>query len=126
MSNLKKFFINKNIIIRSSFGHEIFALWVVKLFNLQVFICPDKDREEYNTEAEKIRTQMSFFASELEIVPFSKKAETLANGWDIVKDLRAGKLPGGLWKKLAKVSLRPPQRTDCPNTHSCKTAKTFW
>lgn len=115
MSNLKKFFMNQNIIIRSSFGHEIFALWVAKLFNSKVFICPDKDsEEEYNTEAKKIRIQMSFFASGLETAPFSKKAETLANGWDIVKDLRAGKLPRGLWKKLAKVSLRPTATDGLP------------
>lgn len=99
---------NKNIIIRSCFGHEIFALWVAKLFNFKVFICPNKDsEEEYNTEAKNIRTQMSFFASELEleIVPFSQKTETL--GWDIVKDLRAGNLPKNLWNELAKIFLQP-------------------
>ncbi len=106
-----------NIIIKSSFGHEIFALWVAKLFNVNVFICPDKDcEEEYNTEAEKIRNQMSFFASGLELkaVPFSKKAETLANGWDIVKDLRANNLSKDLWNKLAKVSLQPAATSELP------------
>lgn len=106
----------KNIVIRSSFGHEIFAVWTAKLFNVNVLIVPNtENEEEYATKAKEIFNQMSFFTPYLVIIPFDERENALATGWDIVTDLRSNNLDEHLWEELASVSLQPSNSTCLPS-----------
>lgn len=96
----------KNIVISSSFGHEVFACWAAKAYGVKILITPKKDnKEEYDTEAERILCVMSFFYDKMEIVPFEEKSNI--DAWDIIGQLKAGTLPDEVWSVLFKTSLKP-------------------
>jgi len=101
----------KNIIISSSFGHEIMACNFAKSYGIKVLIAPKKDvKEEYNTEAERILRVMSFFYREMEIVPFEERNNIDAR--DIIAELKAGTLSDDeVWADFFKSTLTPTRKS---------------
>lgn len=100
----------KTIVIRSQFGHEIMAVNFAKAFNLDVVIAPNKDEKKaYSEEAEKIFRNMSFFYNRMSVVPFEEKDNI--SSWDIIAELKTGKLDKSLWEKFA-ISRLIPENTD--------------
>ena len=96
----------KNIIITSSFGHEIMACNFAKAYGVKILIAPKKDnKEEYAAEAERILRVMSFFYDKMEIVPFEEKDNI--DVWDVIAELKAGTLPDEVWNDFFKVTLTP-------------------
>ena len=94
----------KNIIITSSFGHEIMACNFAKAYGVKILIAPKKDnKEEYAAEAERILRVMSFFYDKMEIVPFEEKDNI--DVWDVIAELKAGTLPDEVWNDFFKVTL---------------------
>lgn len=103
----------EKIVIKSQFGHEIMAVSFAKAFNIDVVIAPNKnEKKAYEEEAEKIFRNMSFFYEHLSIVPFEEKDSLLF--WDIVDDLKAGKLDDSLWEKFAAGKLTPTNTDGLP------------
>lgn len=93
----------KSIKITSQFGHEIMSLNFAKALNRLVLIAPNKDnKEEYDTEAKKIYDNMSPLYNNIEIVAFEYK-EVAA--WDIVNDLKKGKITAEMWHDFAAETL---------------------
>lgn len=89
--------------ITSQFGHEIMSLNFAKALNRLVLIAPNKDnKEEYDTEAKKIYDNMSPLYNNIEIVAFEYK-EVAA--WDIVNDLKKGKITAEMWHDFAAETL---------------------
>ena len=104
----------KTVIIRSQFGHEIMAVNFAKAFDLNVVIVPNKDEKEaYEEEAQKIFQNMSFFYNRMSIVPFEEK-DNLENVWDVIGELKAGKLDNAVWDKFAASKLTPADTTGLP------------
>ncbi len=100
------------IVIRSQFGHEIMAVNFAKAFNFDVVIVPNKDEKKaYDEEAEKIFQNMSFFYDRISIVPFEEKDHP---AWDIIAELKAGKLENSLWTKFASSKLTPANTDGLP------------
>ena len=104
----------KKIIIKSQFGHEIMAVNFAKAFNLDVVIAPNKDEKKaYEEEADKIFRNMSFFYNRMSILPFEERNQT-ENIWDIIGELKNGKLDNSLWEKFAASRLTPANIENLP------------
>lgn len=103
----------KFIVVRSSFGHEIMALNYAKALNMPVAIIPAKETEaEFNTESEKILENLSFLSNDIVTVPFADRAKYEALSYDIIADLKAGKLADEMWGKFVTARLVPTQNTN--------------
>lgn len=103
----------KFIVVRSQFGHEIMALNYAKALNMPVAIIPNKEtEEEFNTESEKILANMSFLSNDIVTVPFAERQKYEAMSWDIIADLKAGKLADEMWSKFVTARLVPTQNTN--------------
>lgn len=96
------------VVIRSQFGHEIMAINFANALGFKVIIIPNKENaDEYYTEAAKIYENMKFFSNDLLIVPFEQRATYEKEAWDIIGDLKAGKLDDELWLAFAASTLQP-------------------
>lgn len=103
----------KFIVVRSYFGHEIMALNYAKALNMPVAIIPAKETEaEFNTESEKILENLSFLSNDIVTVPFADRAKYEALSYDIIADLKAGKLADEMWGKFVTARLVPTQNTN--------------
>ena len=103
----------KFIVVRSSFGHEIMALNFAKALNMPVAIIPAKETEaEFNTESEKILENLSFLSNDIVTVPFADRAKYEALSYNIIADLKAGKLADEMWEKFVTARLVPTQNTN--------------
>lgn len=103
----------KFIVVRSQFGHEIMALNFAKALNMPVAIIPAKEtEEEFNIESEKILANLSFLSSDIVTVPFADRAKYEALSYDIIADLKAGKLADEMWEKFVTARLVPTQNTN--------------
>lgn len=93
------------VVIRNCFGHEIMAMQFANVWRCEVLVCPNSDNEsEYNERAEKIARFMRFFG-DLSIVSFSERKRV--NAWDIVADLKTGKIGDGVWLDFFSSKLEP-------------------
>lgn len=98
----------KFIVIRASFGHEIMALNFAKALDMPVAIIPAKEKEEeYEAESEKILANLSFLSNDIVRVPFAERQKYEAMSWDLIADLKAGKLADEMWKKFVTARLVP-------------------
>ena len=103
----------KFVVVRSSFGHEIMALNFAKALNVPVAIIPNKEtEEEFNAESEKILANLSFLSNDIVRVPFAERQKYEAMSWDLIADLKAGKLADEMWKKFVTARLVPTQNTN--------------
>lgn len=103
----------KFIVVRSQFGHEIMALNYAKALNMPVAIIPAKEtEEEYEAESEKILANLSFLSNDIVRVPFADRAKYEALSYDIIADLKAGKLADEMWSKFVTARLVPTQNTN--------------
>lgn len=104
----------KFIVVRSQFGHEIMACNFAKALNMPVAIIPAKETEdEFNTESEKILANLSFLSNDIVTVPFADRKKYEALSYDIIADLKAGKLADEVWGKyFVKARLVPTQNTN--------------
>lgn len=90
----------KFIVVRSAFGHEIMAVNFAQALNMQVAIIPNKEKEEeYMDESEKIANNLAFFTDSLLRVPFAERQKYENMSWDLIADLKAGKLADEMWSK---------------------------
>lgn len=94
----------KNIKISEGFGHGIMSIRFAEVMGLTPVVISNKEtKDEYEKEAQMIKRNLSYFCSNLEIVPFEKRNEVEA--YDVRADLLAGKnLP---WEEFAKGQLTP-------------------
>lgn len=98
----------KFIVIRSSFGHEIMALNFAKALDMPVAIIPAKEKEEeYEAESEKILANLSFLSNDIVRVPFAERQKYEAMSWDLIADLKAGKLADEIWGEFVAARLVP-------------------
>ena len=98
----------KFVVIRSSFGHEIMALNFAKALNVPVAIIPNKEtEEEFNAESEKILANLSFLSNDIVRVPFAERQKYEAMSWDLIADLKAGKLADEIWGEFVAARLVP-------------------
>jgi len=96
----------KNIVISSSFGHEVMATNFANAYGVKILIAPQRDnKEEYDAEAERIYSVMSFFYDKMEIVPFEDRNNI--DAWDVIGELKAGALPDEVWDDFFKSTLTP-------------------
>lgn len=103
----------KFVVVRSAFGHEIMALNFAKALNVPVAIIPNKEtEEEFNAESEKILANLSFLSNDIVRVPFAERQKYEAMSWDLIADLKAGKLADEMWKKFVTARLVPTQNTN--------------
>lgn len=88
------------IVVRSSFGHEIMACNFAQALNMPVAIIPNKENaEEFEAESEKIAKNLAFFTESLIRVPFADRAKYENMSYDLIADLKAGKLADEMWGK---------------------------
>ena len=103
----------KFVVVRSAFGHEIMALNFAKALNVPVAIIPNKEtEEEFNAESEKILANLSFLSNDIVRVPFADRAKYEAMSYDIIADLKAGKLADDMWGKFVTARLVPTRNTN--------------
>ncbi len=103
----------KFIVIRSSFGHEIMALNFAKALDMPVAIIPAKEKEEeYEAESEKILANLSFLSNDIVRVPFAERQKYENLSWDLIADLKAGKLADEMWERFVTARLVPTQNTN--------------
>lgn len=103
----------KFVVVRSAFGHEIMALNFAKALNVPVAIIPNKEtEEEFNAESEKILANLSFLSNDIVRVPFADRAKYEALSYDIIADLKAGKLADDMWGKFVTARLVPTRNTN--------------
>ncbi len=103
----------KFIVIRASFGHEIMALNFAKALNMPVAVIPAKEIEkEYEAESEKILANMSFLSNDIVAVPFADREKYENMSWDLIADLKAGKLADEMWERFVTARLVPTQNTN--------------
>lgn len=103
----------KFIVVRSAFGHEIMALNFAKALNMPVVVIPNKEtEEEYEAESEKILANLSFLSNDIVAVPFADRAKYEALSYDIIADLKAGKLADEMWERFVTARLVPTQNTN--------------
>ena len=102
---------NFNIIVRSSFGHEIMACGFANAFDANVLVIPNKEtKEEYEAEQEKIFNNLSFLSDKLVKVPFDSREAV--EYWDIIGELKTGTLSDEVWADFAQARLMPTEPTD--------------
>lgn len=105
----------KFIVVRSSFGHEIMAVNFAKALNMSITIIPAKEKEEeYMDESKKIANNLAFFTDSLVLVPFADRAKYEALSYDIIADLKAGKLADEMWSKFVAARLVPTHNALLP------------
>lgn len=98
----------KNIMISSSFGHEIMAINFAKALGFKVVILPNKEnREEYNAESLRIFETLRFFGVPLFRVSFERREQYRESSWDLIADLKRGILSDNFWGAFAQTSLSP-------------------
>lgn len=103
----------KFIVVRSQFGHEIMACNFAQALNMPVAIIPNKENaEEFEAEGEKIAKNLAFFTESLIRVPFADRAKYEAMSYDLIADLKAGKLADEMWKKFVAARLVPTRNTN--------------
>lgn len=103
----------KFIVVRSQFGHEIMALNYAKALNMPVAIIPAKEtEEEYEAESEKILANLSFLSNDILTVPFADREKYENMSWDLIADLKAGKLADEMWERFVTARLVPTQNTN--------------
>lgn len=103
------------IVVRSSFGHEIMAVNFAKALDMLVAIIPNKEKEEeYMDESKKIANNLAFFTVSLVRVPFAERQKYEAMSWDLISDLKAGKLADEMWSKFVTARLVPTHTTLLP------------
>lgn len=103
----------KFVVVRSAFGHEIMALNFAKALNMPVAIIPNKEKEEeYEAESEKILANLSFLSNDIVAVPFADREKYENMSWDLIADLKAGKLADEMWEKFVTARLVPTQNTN--------------
>lgn len=109
----------KVIKIQSMFGHEIMALLFAKSLKLSAVIIPNKDnKEEFEKEAAKIYDNLSFFY-DVKLIPFEEKEMYEQMSWDVISDLKTGKLADEAWDAFASAKLTPCRSTsDLPKFES--------
>lgn len=96
------------IVIRASFGHEIMAVNFAQALNMQVAIIPNKETaDEYEAESEKIVNNLSFFTQSLVHVPFAERQMYENMSYDLIADLKAGKLADEMWERFVTARLVP-------------------
>lgn len=101
------------IVIRSQFGHEIMACNFAKALNMPVVVIPAKETEaEFNTESEKILANLSFLSNDILTVPFADRAKYENMSYDLIADLKAGKLADEMWGKFVTARLVPTRNTN--------------
>jgi len=84
------------------------AVAIAKSLDLPVVIVPNKDNEEeFNKESDNIFAKMSPFYEEIEKVSFEKKETVLAEGWDVIRELKEGRFDATLWHWMASSTLTP-------------------
>ena len=98
----------KFIVIRSSFGHEIMALNFAKALDMPVTVIRAKEKEEeYEAVSEKILANLSFLSNDIVRVPFAERQKYEAMSWDLIADLKAGKLADEIWGEFVAARLVP-------------------
>lgn len=103
----------KFIVVRSAFGHEIMALNFAKALNMPVAIIPNKEtKDEYEAESEKILANLSFLSNDIVRVPFADREKYENMSWDLIADLKAGKLADEMWERFVTARLVPTQNTN--------------
>lgn len=103
------------IVVRSSFGHEIMAVTFAKALDMLVAIIPNKEKEEeYMDESKKIVNNLSFFTQSLVHIPFAERQMYENMSYDLIADLKAGKLADEMWSKFVTVRLVPTHTTLLP------------
>lgn len=101
---------NKNIVIKSTFGHEIMAVRFAEAYNVKALIIPNKDeKSEYETESLRIFDFMSFFSTCVEMVPFEERDVECR---DIIAELKAGQLADDEWDIFFTGHCVPTRSTD--------------
>lgn len=105
----------KFIVVRSQFGHEIMACNFAQALNMPVAIIPNKEKEEeYMDESKKIVNNLSFFTQSLVHIPFAERQMYENMSYDLIADLKAGKLADEMWSKFVTVRLVPTHTTLLP------------
>ncbi|MGN0913544.1 MAG: hypothetical protein ACI4OW_01465 [Alphaproteobacteria bacterium] len=90
--------------ITSQFGHEVMSLNFANALNSRILIIPNKDnKDDYDTEAKKIYDNMSPLYGNIEIVEFEKRKNV--DAWDIVNDLKNGRITAEMWYTFAATTL---------------------
>lgn len=80
---------------------------------MPVALIPAKEtEEEYEAESEKILANLSFLSNDIVRVPFAERQKYDAMSWDIIADLKAGKLADEMWEKFVTARLVPTQNTN--------------
>lgn len=103
----------KFIVVRSAFGHEIMALNFAKALDMPVALIPAKEtEEEYEAESEKILANLSFLSNDIVAVPFADREKYENMSWDLIADLKAGKLADEMWERFVTARLVPTQNTN--------------
>ena len=111
----------KFIVVRSSFGHEIMAVNFAKALNMSITIIPAKEKEEeYMDESKKIANNLAFFTDSLVLVPFADRAKYEALSYDIIADLKAGKLADEMWSKFVAARLVPTHNALLPQFYGMR------
>lgn len=110
----------KVIKVQSMFGHEIMALLFAKSLSMTVLIIPNKDnKEEFEEEAVKIYDNLSFFYKNIKLIPFEEKEKYEQVSWDVISELKSGKLSDEIWNTFASTKLTPCKSTsDLPKFES--------
>lgn len=80
---------------------------------MPVAIIPAKEKEEeYEAESEKILANLSFLSNDIVAVPFADREKYENMSWDLIADLKAGKLADEMWERFVTARLVPTQNTN--------------
>lgn len=80
---------------------------------MPVVVIPAKETEaEFNTESEKILANLSFLSNDIVRIPFAERQKYEAMSYDLIADLKAGKLADEMWGKFVTARLVPTQNTN--------------
>jgi len=102
----------KNIVIRSTFGHEVMAVRWAEAMGTRALIIPDKeDFEDYENEARRIYDVMSFFSPCVKQIPYNMRH--MFDCRDIIAELKAGMLDDKEWDIFFTGSCQPTKDVSC-------------
>jgi len=114
----------KNIIIKSTFGHEVMAVRFAEALGVKALIIPEKEQfEEYEKESERIFSFMRFFSPAVKQVPFNMR--NMFEVRDIISELKAGKLADEEWDIFFNGNCKPTISGNLPVYHIEKPAVLF-
>lgn len=100
----------KNIVIRSSFGHEIMAVRFAEALGTKALIIPNQeDFEDYENEARRIYDVMSFFSPCVKQIPYNMRH--MFELRDIIAELKAGQLADEEWDIFFNGFCKPTKDT---------------